>query len=105
MANSSHPTPVVGMGCTLLYYTDRKAATIVEVVNERKIAIQEDIATRIDSNGMSESQAYTYSPNPEAAKEIYTLRKNGRWVRVGDSAKNGQAIGIGYRKSYHDYSF
>lgn len=93
------------MGCTLLYHSDRHAATIIEVVNERRIFIQRDIATRIDSNGMSDAQDYSYQPNPEAAKEEFTLRKNGRWVKKGESAKNGLGIALGYRKEFYDYSF
>lgn len=60
--SSANPVPEVGMGCTVLGWTDRHAATIVEVKSPTKIAVVGDIAERTDSNGMSENQEYRYSP-------------------------------------------
>lgn len=104
-ANSIYPKPEVGMGATKLMYTDRAAFTIIAVRNDKTIEVQQDIATRTDSNGMSESQSYDFTPDPNGAKYIVTLRKNGRWVVKGDGAKNGTAFAIGARNQYHDYSF
>jgi hypothetical protein len=99
------PTPEVGMGATMLSWTDRKAATIIEVSKSgKRITIQPDKSTRTDSNGMSESQSYTYEPNPKAYAIEYSLRKNGRWVRVGDSM-TGSSLLVGHREEYYDYSF
>jgi len=99
------PTPVVGMGCTMLGWTDRHAATIVSVSKDGKtIGIVQDIATRIDNNGMSDTQQYSYAPG-EGTDRLYTLRKNGKWVRKGEGIKNGSRIAIGFRDEYYDYSF
>lgn len=99
------PEPVVGMGATILGWTDRHAATIVEVsANKKTIVIQQDTATRTDKNGMSESQDYTFTPNPNAARKVYTLRKNGKYHLKGDSIK-GSTILIGERDEYYDFSF
>ncbi len=67
--------------------------------------IQEDNAKRIDKNGMSESQEYEFTRNPNASEEEFTLRKNGRWIRKGDPMRGGAEIAIGYRDQYYDYSF
>ena len=96
-------TPEVGMGATILQWSDRTACTIIEV-SPKKIVVQDDIATRTDSYGMSDCQSYDYTPNPEGAKSTYTLRKNGKWIREGDSIK-GQQVAIGERDHYYDYSF
>jgi hypothetical protein len=104
-ANSAQRTPEVGMGATMLYYTDRHAATIVEVKSPRRIVLQEDTATRIDKNGMSEDQDYSYTTNPNGGTKEFTLRKNGRWVAKGDSAKSGLCCHIGSRGTYYDFSF
>lgn len=98
-------TPVVGMGATILMYTDRHPATVVEVVNVRKIIIQEDKATRIDENGMSDSQTYTYEPDATSPRRTFTLRKNGYWIEEGDNMKNGQHIALGHRRKYYDFGF
>lgn len=98
--------PEVGMGATLVFWTDRKGATIVEVsASGKRIVVQEDKATRTDSHGMSDAQSYEHTPDPDAPRTAYTLRKNGRYVREGEPMKGGGAILIGSRSTYHDYSF
>lgn len=83
-------------------WTDRHPYTVVEVISPKKIVVQEDTATRTDSNGMSDSQSYTYAANPDGKKCILTLRKSGKWMRVGSE---GSVFIIGRRMAYHDYSF
>lgn len=96
--------PTVGMGATMLCWSDRHAATIVEVSKSgKKVGIVQDIATRTDKNGMSESQEYDFTPGT-GSPIYYTLRKNGAWVREGDSMR-GSRIVIGDRSEYHDFSF
>ena len=114
------PEPTVGMGATILCWTDRHAATIVEVFFAGKgksgphlyVKVQEDKATRTDQNGMSEMQRYEYAPNPQG--RIYTFRreKNGAWTPVVFSEKakrwckvEGEGLRIGERAKYHDFSF
>jgi hypothetical protein len=105
---SGAPTPVEGMGATLLMWTDRHAYTIVEVSgNGRRIVARRDHATRLDANRYpqtSDSQVYRYAQNPDATEEVFTLRRNGSYVRQGDSMK-GNRLRIGERSEYHDYSF
>lgn len=108
MSGKSGVVPEVGMGATILCWTDRHAATIVEVKGTLKrpiIGVQRDIATRTDGNGMSDSQSYDYVPDTNAKVEYFTLRKDGTWVRDGETLKGGQRIALGYRKAYHDFSF
>jgi len=104
MSQSKDALPAVGMGATILMWSDRHAATIVEVsANLKTIVIQQDNAKRTDNNGMSESQTYEYSPNTDAPRRTYTLRKNGKYVEKG-SPMNGLPLAIGYRREYYDYS-
>lgn len=104
MSGSAMPTPEVGMGATILSWSDRHAATITEVSKSgKRIGVVEDIATRTDNNGMSDSQSYDYSPG-NGGPRYFTLRKNGAWVAEGESMK-GQRILIGTRDSHFDYSF
>lgn len=100
---SKQKQPTVGDGATILMYSDRHAATIIEV-GSKHVVIQEDIAIRTDGHGMSDSQSYDYERCPTAPKDIFTLRKNGRWVRKGESQK-GTCLLIGHRDHYYDYSF
>lgn len=107
--------PEVDMGCTILKWTDRAAATILEVRKTKQgkikeIVIQEDTATRTDTNGMSESQTYDYTPNPQGTTHTARLLKGGWKIFEGkdeDSGRNSYSAGIliGYRRAYRDYSF
>lgn len=95
--------PVLGMGATILGYTDRHPATVIFVSKSgRVIQVQEDTATRTDSNGMSECQDYTYTPNPKGRTSTYSLRKNGSWTEKGTK---DSYLSLGNRRKYHDYSF
>ena len=105
-ANAQQETPVVGMGATELWHTDRHAVTIVSVSkNGKRIEVQRDNAKRLDKNGLSESQTYEYTPNPDAPRLTYTLRRNGRWVAVGSGRVTGRALLIGHRDEYIDPCF
>lgn len=105
--NARYPEPKVGMGATILMWTDRHAATIVAVsASGKQVTIQEDKATRTDNLGMTDSgQEYTFEANPDAPKRVYTLRKNGAWVLKGDALNGGQRLAIGHRDHYYDFSF
>lgn len=110
MAHAAPTIPEVGMGATSLHWTDRHACTIVAISTSLKrglptwVDAQRDTATRKDSNGMSECQDYEYAANPNASIQRYTLRKNDRYVRMGDSIR-GQSLLVGSRREYHDFSF
>lgn len=112
MGNSTTAQPIVpGTAATVLHYTDRSAATIHYVDGNpvHTVWLTEDDAKRVDKNGaFTEAQEYEYTPRPVSRRcdaVCYTLRKNGKWVRKGESMKSGQRISIGFKQSYHDYSF
>lgn len=115
-ATDGEPMPEVGMSATVLCWTDRQAATITEVAHHGTIVwLRLDHARRLDTNGMSESQVYEHSPNPEGA--LYCFRKSRygarRWeeVRLNSLtgrlilARSGKGLRIGERSHYHDFSF
>lgn len=105
-SQTSNPAPTVGMGANICMWTDRHAATVIEVsANGKTVTVQEDTATRADNLGMSDCQSYTYTANPNASKQVFTLRKNGRLVRQGESMASGTVLSLGRRDQYHDYSF
>jgi hypothetical protein len=109
------PEPVVGMGATILGWTDRHAATItkIEKVGKRTvITVRRDDTKRIDSNGFSESQTYEYTPNPNGASYMFAQLPSGIWEEVCRNRETGRlkkmkgcSLRIGERESYHDFSF
>lgn len=105
------PEPVVGMGATVLSWTDRHPATIIKV--ERDIVtVQYDNAERVDSNGMSEVQDYVFTRNQLGAMLYFRKDHNGLWTEVRWNADTnrwniaaGCGLRIGERGCYHDFSF
>ena len=99
IANAKSAEPTVGMGATEVMYSDRNPFTVIAVITPRKIVVQEDTSTRTDSNGMSDCQSYTYSPNPEGRTRTLTLRKNDRWVPMGTDGRKWQGKHVRSRKT------
>lgn len=94
-------SPEIGMGGTLVHWTDREPVTIIEISPSGKtITLQADIATRLDKNGMSDSQSYSFERNPGGAKFKARKRKSGFWTTTG-----GERVMLGHRSKYYDYSF
>jgi hypothetical protein len=95
-------TPEVGMGCTIFGWTDRNAATVIEVSRTgHKITVQYDTQTRTDTNGMSDAQAYEFTPNPQGRTETFTRRQNGDYRVVGGTTR----CLVGVRDAYYDFGF
>lgn len=100
--STTSDVPSVGTGATIRIGSDSYPATIIQVTrNGKRIVLQEDNATRTDSNGMSELQDYTYETNPNGTTHIATLRKDGRYRLVGEQIP----VSIGIRRKYYDFSF
>lgn len=104
MDNSTTKEPEVGDGATILMWSDRHAATIVDIVpfksgpnkgKPRTVTVQEDRATRVDNNGMSDSQEWEFDRDPDGAVQTFTARRDGSF----------KGLLIGYRKHYYDFSF
>jgi hypothetical protein len=112
------PEPVVGMGATILHWTDRSAGTIVAVETDKQgryvVKVQGDHWKIISGTEQNGSAAYEYSPNPKGG--ISTFRfEDGRWCELRlnrDSGRlnkvargNGNGLTIGRRDRYYDPSF
>ena len=100
----------IGDHCTYTLWTDRHAGYIVDVSKSgKKVTFQRGTAVRTDSNGMSESQSYSVTPDPKGSLTEFSLRtrKNGDqvWKCVGTATREpGRVLFAGHRE-YYDYSF
>jgi hypothetical protein len=123
------PEPVVGMGVTLLGWTDRYAGTIVEVEPIAKgsvlVHVMRDESKVIAGSAHDGSAEYEFTPATSGAR--YTFRRNddGTWSEVyrkvlewddeGNPSKvsprwskmtgGGKGLRIGEREEYRDPSF
>ena len=101
------------MGATRLLWSDREPATIVEVFTKGKtqyVGVTEDEAKRIDNNGISESQEYEFTPNPDGY--VYYYRNSGKgWEACYKNPETGRFVKgcgsllIGQKGKYYDFSF
>lgn len=109
------PEPEVGMAATRLGWSDRYAATIVEVFQHGKhtfVAVQHDIAKVVAGSTQDGSAKYEYSRNPSAHKHIYRRENDGVWTPVfkDEDTKRwrktcGAGLRIGEREEYRDPHF
>jgi len=106
-----------GMGATVCGYSDRYAATIIQVMDVRGktyIKVQQDHARRTDDNGMSEMQDYEYTRDPNgtifyfrfnekktAWESVYQSEETGRWRK----SQSGYGLVVGHRREYYDFTF
>lgn len=115
MSSDSAKTPEVGMGATLLSWTDRTPATVQRVFKIGKcvaIEVTLDDYKRIDENGVSEIQEYEYTTNPNGSKRTYKLTERG-WKCVWLNPSTNRyiikdstgGIALGRRERYYDFSF
>jgi hypothetical protein len=112
------PKAVVGMGVTLLGWTDRDAGTITsvtQIAGSKRVAcyveVVRDKSELIGGSTASESQEYSYSPGtgkPNTFRQLHT----GIWEEVvvneltGKFIKTGsKGLRIGERDTYRDPSF
>lgn len=88
----------VGDGVTYNMYTDSHACTVIKRT-KCTLTIQEDEATRVDKNGMSDSQEYTYKRDENGRIHI------ARWSKKRNCfICDEKAISVG-RHEYYDYTY
>lgn len=114
-ATIGQPAPEVGMGATLLHWTDRSAGTIIKVWTWRSatyIQVQEDKATRTDKNGYGGCQEYAFEPSILGNVHTYRQSEGGQWQPVRLNIKTqrwvkteGSGLRIGERDAYFDPCF
>lgn len=84
----------IGDGATVVFHSDRHAGTIINRT-PKWIEWQEDNAKLISGKPLvvaggfvghfDNFQEYEYKPNLEGVIRRFTLRKNGKWIQMGDS--------------------
>ena len=93
--------PSVGMPCCMGYYTDRLPCTITQVVNNRTIEVKRNEYKTINHFGEE------YEIGDVIQEDIptkFTKRKDGRWVRSGESIK-GISLALNTHSMRIDPSF
>lgn len=96
--------PEVGMPATMNLYSDRRAMTIVSVINANTIVVTENDTKCLDWYGNKYEILDTISDIHDTT--IFSRRKNGRWVEKGQANTWGSvSLTLGYRVHSIDPSF
>lgn len=109
------PTPEVGMGATLLSWTDRNPATITKVFAIGKalaVQVKQDDFKVVSGSMQDGSAEYEFSPNPTGYAwtfkfdgsrwvQVVLNKSTGRWKKVS----GGDSLRIGDRAKYYDPHF
>lgn len=107
--------PQVNMGCTILSWSDRNPATIIETFEKGKytyVTVQDDHAVRKDDLGMSECQDWEITRDENGCTRTFRRKKGetqfkgckvnyatGRWVN------SSGVLRVGKREKFYDFSF
>lgn len=97
--------PEVGMGATYGINGDAYPYTIVEVISDRLIVVQEDQARATKDSDYYGTQRHVYVPDPNGKRLRISLRKNGRWIQVGQALRGWGTFHIGKRRARTDPHF
>lgn len=114
METTSYLEPVPGMGATILAWTDRYPATVLEFDAKRKVVtLLEDKAHAIGQVAFTEDQRWSYEFDPKGA--VYKFRyKDGRWRGMQRNFDGrwvlcpkgqGHGLSLGEREKYYDPCF
>jgi hypothetical protein len=98
--------PWVGMGCTEILYSDRRACTVTEVHRTRKGEIKK-VVVRENETVCKDWYASDYEIKQELTnhEEVFTKRSNGLWVMEGQQSRDGVLLSLGFRHHFIDPSF
>lgn len=93
--------PEIGLPCTVVYWSDYRAATVTRIITPRKIAVRHNATECKDYYAGN----YDILPKLEGGEDIFTKRRNGRWVMEGHETKDGVRLALHYQRHYIDPSF
>jgi hypothetical protein len=94
--------PEIGMGATIVMWSDRLACTIVQITHGgKRIVIQRDTISWIPNPSAPSSPIFQYSPNPQGGIYHATKRKDGSYRLT----RKTTMVWIGTRQEYYDRDF
>jgi hypothetical protein len=110
LGGANQKTPEVGMGATMLRWSDRAPATVVEVLHfksgakkgqVRGVVVTEDDYEVTSGSIWDGSAKYEFTSNPESPRRAtYLINQHGQFVLKGSTEK----LAMGYRDCYRDPS-
>ena len=110
------PEPEVGMGATMLMWSDRKPATVVDVRTGRQgrvtVVVQQDEAIITGGSVQDGTAAHRYERDPNGWRLVFERQANGRWRQLVLNergkpifSEDGLGLRLGERDRYIDPTF
>ncbi len=93
--------PEIGVKCTVVYYSDKRASTVSRIISPCKIAVRHNETVCNDWYASD----YDILPELEGGEMIFTKRRNGLWCMEGHSTRDGVLLMLHYHRHYIDPSF
>lgn len=93
--------PEVGLPCTIVYWSDYRAATVTRIISPNKIEVTHNEVECIDYYAGD----YKILPELDGSVDVFTKRRNGRWIKEGQKSKDGVKLMLHYQRHYIDPSF
>ena len=93
--------PEVGLGCTICYYSDKRAATVTKIISPCKIEVMFNQTKCLDYF----ASEYEILSDLEGEPMVFTKRRNGYWAAKGQSCKDGVLLMLHYQNHYIDPTF
>lgn len=105
---NGQPTPEVGMGVTQIAIADKYPYTVTKVLTNKKIEVKPN-RYQADKNKECKPGHQNWlietEPISDCKPITLTLRKNGWWVRQGQSMNGSSRWMIGVRQHYYCWEF
>lgn len=95
--------PEVGLPCTICYYSDKRAATVTRIISPCKIEVMHNEVECVDYYAGN----YNVLPKINAGMgvDVFTKRRNGKWIMDGQKSKDGVRLMLHYQRHYIDPCF
>lgn len=92
--------PRIGLPCTIKYFSDYRAATVVEMPTANKVCVMHNEVECLDYYAGN----YKILPTliEQMGVEVFTKRRNGLWVMEGQPSKDGVKLFFHIHRHYID---
>lgn len=93
--------PRQGLPCTIWHNSDRKAATVTEILSDRKVSVRYNKVECIDYY----AGKYDILPELESEEIIFVKEENGKWTKDDHHSNDDISLKLHYQAHYVDPYF
>lgn len=91
--------PKEGLPCTIIYYSDKRAATVTRIISEREVEVTYN---KVMCNDYYAGDYKILQELEDGLTYVFTKRRNGMWVMKGQNVTHGVKLILHYQRHYID---